>query len=46
MLQTRIKNRLIWRGIVALALLTALPGPPVAAAQTFAEAMAAYERGD
>ncbi len=46
MLQTCIKNRLIRRGIVALALLAVLPGPPVAAAQTFDEAVAAYERGD
>ncbi len=46
MLQTRIKNRLIRRGIVALALLAALPGTPVAATQTFDEAVAAYERGD
>ena len=35
MLQTRIKNRLIRRGIVALALLATLPGAPVAAGQTF-----------
>ena len=41
MLQTRNKNRLIWRGIVILALLTALPGTPVAAEQTFDEAAAA-----
>ena len=46
MLQTRIKNRLIRRGIVALALLATLPGIPVAAGQTFDEAMAAYGRGD
>ena len=46
MLQTRIKNRLIRRGIVALALLATLPGAPVAVAQTFDEAVAAYERGD
>ena len=46
MLQTRIKNRLIRRGIVVLALLAALPGTPVAAAQTFNEAVAAYERSD
>ena len=46
MLQTRIKNRLIRRGIVALALLAVLPGPPVAAGQTFDEAVAAYGRGD
>ena len=46
MLQTCVKNRLIRRGIVALALLAVLPGPPVAAAQTFDEAVAAYERGD
>ena len=38
MLQTRIKNRLIRRGIVALALLATLPGAPVAAGQTFDEA--------
>ena len=43
MLQTRIKNRLIRRGIVALALLATLPGAPVAAGQTFDEAVAAYE---
>ena len=46
MLQTRIKNRLIRRGIVALALLATLPGAPVAAGQTFDEALAAYGRGD
>ena len=46
MLQTHIKNRLIRRGIVALALLAALPGTLVAAEQTFDEAVAAYERGD
>ena len=46
MLQTRIKNRLIRRGIVALALLAVLPGIPVAVAQTVDEAVAAYERGD
>ena len=46
MLQTRIKNRLIRRGIVALALLATLPGAPVAAGQTFDEAVAAYDRGD
>ena len=46
MLQTRIKNRLIRRGIVALALLATLPGAPVAAGQTFDEAEAAYDRGD
>ena len=46
MLQTRIKNRLIRRGIVALALLATLPGAPVAAEQTFDEAVAAYGRGD
>ena len=46
MLQTRIKNRLIRRGIVALALLAVLLGIPVAAAQTFDEAVAAYERRD
>ena len=46
MLQTRIKNRLIRRGIVALALLATLPGAPVAAGQTFDEAAAAYERRD
>ena len=46
MLQTRNKNRLIWRGIVILALLTALPGTPVAAEQTFDEAVATYKRGD
>ena len=37
MLQTRIKNRLIRRGIVALALLATLPGAPVAAGQKFDE---------
>ena len=46
MLQTRIKNRLIRRGIVALTLLAALPATPVAAEQTFDEAVAAYDRGD
>ena len=46
MLQTHIKNRLIRRGIVALALLATLPGAPVAAGQTFDEAVAAYDRGD
>ena len=46
MLQTRIKNRLIRRGIVALALLAVLLGIPVAAAQTVDEAVAAYGRGD
>ena len=46
MLQTCIKNRLIRRGIVALALLAVLLGIPVAAAQTFDEAAAAYERRD
>ena len=46
MLQTRIKNRLIRRGIVALALLATLPGAPVAEGQTFDEAVAAYDRGD
>ena len=46
MLQTRIKNRLIRRGIVALALLATLSGAPVAAGQTFDEAVAAYDRGD
>ena len=46
MLQTRIKNRLIRRGIVALALLATLPGAPVAVGQTFDEAVAAYDRGD
>ena len=45
MLQTRIKNRLIRRGIVALALLATLPGAPVATGQTFDEAVAAYGRG-
>ena len=39
-------NRLIRRGIVALALLAVLLGIPVAAAQTFDEAVAALERGD
>ena len=46
MLQTRIKNRLIRRSIVALALLAALPGTLVAAEQTFDEAVTAYQRGD
>ena len=46
MLQTRIKDPLIRRGIVALALLATLPGAPVAAGQTFDEAVAAYDRGD
>ena len=46
MLQTRITTCLIRRGIVALALLAALPGTPVVAGQTFEEAAAAYERGD
>ena len=46
MLQTCIKNRLIRRGIVALALLAVLLGIPVAAAQTFDEAVVAYERRD
>ncbi len=46
MLQTHIKNRLIRRGIVAVAVLAALPGTLVAAEQTFDEAVAAYERGD
>ena len=44
--QTRNKNRLIRRGIVALALLVALTGTLVAAGQTFDEAVAAYGRGD
>ena len=46
MLQTRIKNRPIRCGIVILALLAVLLGIPVAAAQTFGEAGAAYKRGD
>ena len=46
MLQTCIKNRLIRRGIVALALLAVLLGIPVEAAQTFDEAVVAYERRD
>ena len=46
MLQTCIKNRLIRRGIVALALLAVLLGIPIAAAQTFDEAVAAYMRRD
>ena len=46
MLQTRIRNRLIRRGLIPLALLAALLGTPAAAEQTIAEAMAAYERGD
>ena len=49
MLQTRIKNRLIRRGIVILALLAVLLGIPVAAGQTF-EAVRWYrlaaEQGD
>ena len=45
MLQTCIKNRLIRRGIVALVLLATLPGIPVAAGQTFDEAVAAYGSG-
>ena len=44
--QTRNKNRLIRRGIIALALLAALPARAVAAGQTFDEAVAAYGRGD
>ena len=43
--QTRNKNRLIRRGIIALALLPVL-GTLVAAAQTFDESVAAYERSD
>ena len=39
-------GRVIRRGIVALALLATLPGAPVAAGQTFDEAVAAYDRGD
>ena len=46
MLQTCIKNWLIRRGIVALALLAVLLGIPIAAAQTFDEAVAAYMRRD
>ncbi len=46
MLQTCVKNRVIRRGIIALALLGTLPGAPVAAGQTFDEAVAAYDRGD
>ena len=46
MLQTCIKNRLIRRGIVALALLAVLLGIPVAAAQTFDEAIGAFMRRD
>ena len=46
MLQTRIKNPLIRRGIVALALLAVLLGIPVAAAQTFDEAVGAVIRRD
>ncbi len=46
MLQTRIKNRPIRRGIVALALLAVLLGIPVAAAQTFDEAVGAVIRRD
>ena len=41
-----MKNRLIRRGIIVVALLATLPGMPVVAAQTLDEAMAAYERGD
>ena len=46
MLRTRIKNRLIRRGIVVLALLATLQSAPVEAGQTFDEAVAAYGRGD
>ena len=46
MLQTCIKNRLIRRGIVALALLAVLLGIPIAAAQTFDEAIGAFIRRD
>ena len=52
MLQTCIKNRLIRRGIGALALLAVLLGIPIAAAQTFDDAEAvrwyrlAAEQGD
>ena len=41
-----MKNRLIRRGIIVMALLATLPGMPVVAAQTLDEAVAAYERGD
>ena len=41
-----MKNRLIRRGNVVVALLAMLPGMPVVAAQTLDEAVAAYERGD
>ena len=41
-----MKNRLIRRGIIVVALLAMLPGMPVVAAQTLDEAVAAYERGD
>ena len=41
-----MKNRLIRRGIIVVALLATLPGMPVVAAQTLDEAVAAYERGD
>ena len=41
-----MKNRLIRRGIIVVALLVTLSGMPVGAAQTIDEAVAAYERGD
>ena len=41
-----MKNRLIRRGIIVVALLVTLSGMPVVAAQTIDEAVAAYERGD
>ena len=41
-----MKNRLIRRDIIVVALLAMLPGMPVVAAQTLDEAVAAYERGD
>ena len=41
-----MKNRLIRRGIIVVALLATLPGMPVVAAQTLDEAVTAYERGD
>ena len=42
----QMKNRLIRRGIIVVALLVTLSGMPVGAAQTIDEAVAAYERGD
>ena len=42
----QMKNRLIRRGIIVVALLATLPGMPIVAAQALDEAVAAYERGD